>query len=75
MSDIDDRKLTIRPLPVRERSFLVVDLYQLPDVAQDGVWRGAWRVQSYPPSPAKVRCHAYQSQGEGNDNDGLGIRH
>ena len=72
---MSDQQLAICPFPVSECSFLVVDLDKLPGVAQDGVWRGAWRVQSYPPPPAKIRYHACQSRDEGRDDNGFGTRY
>jgi len=70
----NDRQPTVYPFPISKRLFLVVDFDQLPDVTQDGVWRGTRRVQRYPPPPAKIRCYTYQSQGEGNSSDGPGTR-
>ena len=71
---VGDRQQTVQPFPIGERSFLVVDFDQLPDISQDGVWRGTGRVRRYPPPPAKIRYYACRSQDEGSNGDSPGIR-
>jgi len=40
----DDRRPTVYPFPISKCLCLIVDFEQLPDVTQDGVWRGTGRV-------------------------------